>query len=148
MIATNPARRALAATTALVLALATLIGALAQGFGPAGPSPATGHSSIVASGIVSFEEGPSRWHVTRHTAQAGDDAVSSAQPGFIIAENTPILVILENDGTRYRLAQGEAMAIPATSPSAPRPSARRIASSSCRSCRRTAPSSRTAPTVS
>lgn len=116
MIATNPARRALAATTALVLALATLIGALAQGFGPAGPSPATGHSSIVASGIVSFEEGPSRWHVTRHTAEAGGDAVSSAQPGFIIAENTPVLVILENDGTRYRLAQGEAMAIPANAP--------------------------------
>lgn len=116
MIATTPARRALAATTALVLALATLIGALAQGFGPAGPSPATGHSSIVASGIVSFEEGPSRWHVTRHTAEAGDETVSSMQPGFIIAENTPVLVILENDGTRHRLAQGEAMVVLANTP--------------------------------
>lgn len=119
MIAHIPARsriapwRASAALAALLLSIALMMTALAQGFGPAGPSPATGHSSIVASGIVSFQEGLSRWHVTRHTAETGGAPYSSAQPGFVIAENTPLLVTLASDGMRYRLADGEAMAIPA-----------------------------------
>ena len=119
MIAHSPAgsriapRRAFAAVAALLLSIALMLTALAQGFGPAGPSPATGHSSIVASGIVSFQEGLSRWHVTRHTAEAGGSPFVAEQPGFIIAENTPLLVRLQSDGMPYRLADGEAMAIPA-----------------------------------
>lgn len=107
---TSP-RRAIAAAAALLLSIAVLMSAFAQGFGPAGPSPATGHSSIVASGIVSLEEGLSRWHVTRHVAEAGGAPHAVQQPGFVIAENTPVLVTLQSNGLRYRLADGEAMAI-------------------------------------
>jgi hypothetical protein len=108
-----PPRRASAAIVALLLSIMLMMSALAQGFGPAGPSPATGHSSIVASGLVSFEEGLSRWHVTRHTAETGAQAFQSTQVGFVIAENTPLLVTFEEAGLRSRLVEGEALAVPA-----------------------------------
>jgi hypothetical protein len=106
-------RRATAALAALLLSITLMVTALAQGFGPAGPSPATGHSSIVASGLVSFQEGLSRWHVTRHTAETGGEPYQSGQVGFVIAENTPLLVTFQDSGLRSRLADGEALAVPA-----------------------------------
>lgn len=105
--------RATAAIIALLLSIMLMMTAFAQGFGPAGPSPATGHASIVASGIVSFEEGLSRWHVTRHTAETGGQPFQSTQVGFVIAENTPLLVTFEEAGLRSRLVEGEALAVPA-----------------------------------
>lgn len=104
-------RRTITVLVALLLAAGALMSAVAQGFGPAGPSPATGHSSIVASGTISFEEGPARWHITRHIAEADGDPYSVNHPGFLIAENTPVLVTLESNGLRYRLADGEALAV-------------------------------------
>jgi hypothetical protein len=104
-------RNAIVALVALLLSVSALATALAQGFGPAGPSPATGHSSIVASGIVRMDEGLSRWHVTRHVAEVGGAPYVVEQPGFVIAETTPILVRLQSDGTLHRLAEGEALAI-------------------------------------
>jgi hypothetical protein len=104
-------RRSLSALLALLLAVGALMTAVAQGFGPAGPSPATGHSAIVASQTVDFEEGLARWHVTRHTAEAGGETFIAPRAGFVIAENTPVLVTLESTGLRYRLADGEAMGI-------------------------------------
>jgi hypothetical protein len=105
--------RATTAIIALLLSIMLMMTAFAQGFGPAGPSPATGHASIVASGIVSFEEGLSRWHVTRHTAETGGQPFQSSQVGFVIAENTPLLVTFEEAGLRSRLVEGEALAVPA-----------------------------------
>jgi hypothetical protein len=104
-------RRSLAAILSLLLAVGALMTAVAQGFGPAGPSPATGHSSIVASQTADFEEGLARWHVTRHTAEAGGETFTAPRAGFVIAESTPVLITLESTGLRYRLADGEAMGI-------------------------------------
>lgn len=104
-------RRAITVIAALTLSIVILMSAFAQGFGPAGPSAATGHSSIVATGIVTFEEGPARWHVTRHTAEAGGEPYTINRSGFLIAENTPLLVTLQSNSLRYRIAGGEALAV-------------------------------------
>lgn len=95
----------------LILGTASIATVLAQGLGPAGPSPVTGHASVVATGSVDLSEDSGRWHVTQHTAEDGGQAFESASQGFIIAENTPILVIVDNVHTT-RLAGGEAMSIP------------------------------------
>lgn len=103
----NPLRMVLI----LILSTASIATVLAQGIGPAGPSPVTGHASVVATGSVEVAEDSARWHVTRHTAEEGGAAFESATQGFVIAENTPVLVIIEGvHGTR--LAGGEAMSIP------------------------------------
>lgn len=95
--------------TALLIAVASIATAVGQGFGPAGPSPASGHTSVVANGVISLEEGPSRWHITRHIAEAGGNPTEITSPGFVLAENTPILVTDQASGNRYRLASGEAL---------------------------------------
>lgn len=96
----------------LVLSTVSLATAVAQGFGPAGPSPVTGHASVVATGTVDVVEDSGRWHITRHTAEAGGDTFMSDTQAFVIAENTPVLVTLTT-GESTRLAGGEAMSIPA-----------------------------------
>lgn len=99
-------------TIILILSTISIATALAQGMGPAGPSPVTGHASVVSTGTLDMPEDSARWHVTRHTAEEGAEPVQSTGQGFIIAENTPVLVIV--NGTQgTRLAGGEAMSIPA-----------------------------------
>jgi cell division septation protein DedD len=51
--------------------------------------------------------------VTRHTAETGGQPYQSDQVGFLIAENAPLLVTFQENGLRSRLADGEALAIPA-----------------------------------
>lgn len=95
----------------LILSTASIATVVAQGLGPAGPSPVTGHASVVATGSVDIPEQSARWHITRHTTGEGGSDFSSPTQGFIVAENTPILVVM--DGTHStRLAGGEAMSIP------------------------------------
>jgi quercetin dioxygenase-like cupin family protein len=96
----------------LILSTISLATAVAQGFGPAGPSPVTGHASVVATGTVDITESFGRWHITRHTAQVGGEVFTSPTQGFVIAENTPVLVTLPT-GESTRLAGGEALSIPA-----------------------------------
>lgn len=98
----------------LLLSTVSLATAVAQGFGPAGPSPVTGHASVVATGTLDITEDSGRWHVTRHTAEAGGEEFVSASQGFVIAETTPVLITLAN-GDATRLAGGEALSIPANS---------------------------------
>lgn len=102
-------RRMAAVLTALLIAVASMTTAVGQGFGPAGPSPASGHTSVVANGVVSLEEGNSRWHITRHVAEAGGNPITITSPGFVLAENTPLLLTNQATGERYRLASGEAL---------------------------------------
>ena len=95
----------------LILSTVSIATVVAQGLGPAGPSPVTGHASVVATGSVDVSEESARWHVTRHTTEEGGSEYSSPTQGFIIAENTPIFVLVDgSNGTR--LAGGEAMSVP------------------------------------
>jgi hypothetical protein len=96
----------------LLLSTASIATALAQGLGPAGPSPVTGHASVVATGPLEVIEDTGRWHVTRHAAEENGTVYESPAQGFVIAENTPVLV-MANGVHGTRLAGGEAMSIPA-----------------------------------
>ncbi len=107
----NHLARPLRLALLIVLSVASLATAFAQGFGPAGPSPVTGHASVVATGTVLVPEDSGRWHVTRHNADIGDEVHLSPTQGYVIAENTPILVTVD-DGNGTRLAGGEALSIP------------------------------------
>lgn len=97
----------------LVTVMVTTV--LAQGFGPAGPSPATGHAAVVAHGVISLEEGKTRWHIGYLVAEDGAKPVEIPSPGFIIAGTTPVLVSDQDTGFRTRLAQDEALMVPAGS---------------------------------
>lgn len=108
----NRISKTLRITLLLLISTISVATAVAQGFGPAGPSPVTGHASVVATGTTAVTESSGRWHVTRHTAEVGGEQFVSGSQGFVIAENTPILVILDN-GEQVRLAGGEAIGIPA-----------------------------------
>ncbi len=97
----------------LLLALSTVSVAtvLAQGFGPAGPSAQTGHASVTASGSSQIGEPSARWHITRHVTADTPIDFQTAQQGFVIVENTPLLVSINGDaGTR--VAGGESISIP------------------------------------
>ena len=106
----SPARLAVA-TLALLLAAPSIVAALAQGFGPAGPSPASGAAAVVAHGVVTLNEGNGRWHLTELTAETNAAPFDISVPGFIVAEGTPILVTDLASGERTRLAGGEAMMV-------------------------------------
>ncbi|HWV23328.1 MAG TPA: hypothetical protein VNZ58_03990 [Thermomicrobiales bacterium] len=101
------------ATGLIITAMVATV--FAQGFGPAGPSPASGHASVVAHGIVSLEKGETRWHIGRLVAEDGAKPVTFTTPGFLIAEMTPVLVTDQDSGLRTRLATDEAMMVPAGS---------------------------------
>ena len=106
----SPISRPVRLVLLLILSTVSLATAFAQGFGPAGPSPVTGHASVVSTGSVDVTEESGRWHVTRYTADIGDEQHLSTTQGYVIAENTPVLVTLDN-GHRTRLAGGEAMSV-------------------------------------
>jgi hypothetical protein len=101
----------LAVLAALVLAVTSIATVLAQGLGPAGPSPASGHASVVAHGVISLAEGNGRWHITRHIAEVGAAPIEITVSGFVIAEGTPILVTNVDTSVRQRLASGEALMV-------------------------------------
>ncbi|MGN6483722.1 MAG: hypothetical protein ACTHMX_04905 [Thermomicrobiales bacterium] len=105
----HPAAVAAFTAVALTLLLAgtTVIHALAQAVGPAAPSPAQGHASVIASGIASIPEGAKRWRVL--TQEASEDAVYQVVPstGFVYSNGTPLILIDVASARRQRLASGE-----------------------------------------
>jgi hypothetical protein len=94
-----------------VLAVASIAGAIAQSLGPsgpAGPSPATGHASVIAQGVIDLTGGDLRWNVTTRTADVSQGPVEITSPGFVLATRSPILVIDVDAQSKTRLASGEA----------------------------------------
>lgn len=110
-----PPRILLAMLATVLIVIAMLTSVLAQGFGPAGPSPATGHASVVAHGVISLAQGETRWHIGSLAAEDGAEPVTFTTPGFLIAGATPVLVTDQDTGLRFRLATDEAMMVPAGS---------------------------------
>lgn len=98
----------LAIALTLLLAGTTVMHALAQAVGPAGPSPAQGHAAVIASGIASIPEGARRWRVL--TQEASEEAVYQVVPstGFVYSTGTPLILIDVASARRQRLASGEA----------------------------------------
>lgn len=100
------------ALTALVLSailsVTAVAGVMAQGLGPAGPSPAQNGGSVIAQGVVEVPAVESTWRVSTFTAEAGADAIAIVNPAFVLARGTPLLVTDPTTGARSRIANGEA----------------------------------------
>lgn len=94
---------------AVMLAAGSILGVLAQALGPAGPSPARGHASVIAHGVVPIPDGQTRWRVLTQTATAGNDALYVTSQAFVLANGNPLLVTDLATQSRDRLASGEAM---------------------------------------
>jgi hypothetical protein len=102
-----PARSGLLLFGAL-LAVASIIGVMAQALGPAGPSPATGSAAVIAQGVYTVPAREHVWQVSTYTAEADADAATIANPTFVLSRATPLLVTNEVTGERLRIANGEA----------------------------------------
>lgn len=104
----NPALfRVLALGLSLLLAIASIAGVLAQGLGPAGPSPAQGNASVIAQGVAEIRDEATRWRVAAFSAEAGAQAIAVRYPAFVLGGTTPLLVTDANSGMRQRVAPGE-----------------------------------------
>lgn len=93
---------------AVALAVASVAGVMAQALGPAGPSPATGQSSVIAQGVITVPDGPQRWQVSTYTNDPGAEAITIEFPSFVLARSTPLLITDTESGHQIRLANGEA----------------------------------------
>ncbi|CAA9568098.1 MAG: hypothetical protein AVDCRST_MAG87-2132 [uncultured Thermomicrobiales bacterium] len=104
----NPAPyRVLALGLSLFLAVASIVGVLAQGLGPAGPSPAQGNASVIAQGVAQIRDVDTRWRVAAFNVEAGSEAIAVRYPAFVLGGTTPLLVTDLTAGTRQRVAPGE-----------------------------------------
>lgn len=92
-----------------LLAIGSILGVLAQALGPAGPSPAQGHASVIAHGIAHSPDSVARWRVFTTSATAGGKATEFSTSSFIFAAGNPLLVSEPATGYRQRLAAGEGM---------------------------------------
>ncbi len=104
----NPALiRVLALGLSLLLAVASIVGVLAQGLGPAGPSPAQGNASVIAQGVAQIRDVDTRWRIAAFSVEAGSAPIAVRYPAFVLGGTTPLLVTDLNAGTRQRVAPGE-----------------------------------------
>ncbi|HEV2066403.1 MAG TPA: hypothetical protein VGR08_06180 [Thermomicrobiales bacterium] len=113
-MSTSPARliisrRPLFALVAgAMIAVLSIAGAMGQALGPAGPSPAQNDASVIAQGVVDVPTSDSVWRVSTFIAEAGSEPVTIANPTFVLARATPLLVTDLTTGARVRVANGEA----------------------------------------
>lgn len=92
----------------VIIAGAGAAGALAQALGPAGPSPASGQSSVIAQGVIAVPDSPQRWQVSTYTTEPDPEPHLVAYPSFVLARSTPLLITDVDSGHQTRLAAGEA----------------------------------------
>ncbi len=92
----------------IMLALASVVGVMAQALGPAGPSPATGAASVIAQGVYNVSDSDYVWQVSTYTAESGSAPITINAPTFVIARTTPLLVTFLETGNQVRVANGEA----------------------------------------
>lgn len=100
----------LAAVVTLIALLGMQAGALARLQATLdGPSPATGHASVIAQGVSELPYDPVAWRVVRDTAEPLDVALPVERAlGFVVAEPDGVHVVDVSAGTQDRLAPGEA----------------------------------------
>ncbi|MBA2246912.1 MAG: hypothetical protein H0W23_02195 [Chloroflexia bacterium] len=87
--------------------IASIVGVLAQGLGPAGPSPAQGNASVIAQGVAQIQDVDTRWRIAAFSVQAGSEPIAVRYPAFVLGGTTPLLITDLNSGTRQRVAPGE-----------------------------------------
>ncbi len=96
---------------AILALVVPIVVAAAQQNGLDAPSPASGHASVLAQGIVTFPEGEFVCRVVERVAQPlGSAQYEEQELGFVIATDGPLLLADEVDGVPQqvaRLAVGE-----------------------------------------
>ena len=110
------ARRRLAAAAHAIAGLvagAVIVGspssAGAERVAAASEPVATGHSQVVAQGVVTLADGPYRWVATPHTVDAAGVTVDVETAAFVLAvAGSPVTTDVP-DGSRVRLGRGEAL---------------------------------------
>ncbi len=93
---------------ALVLGIASVAGVMAQALGPAGPSPASGVSAVIAQGVFTVPVGDQVWQVSTYTTEADAEPITIDHPAFVLARTTPLLITDDTTGNQSRIAIGEA----------------------------------------
>lgn len=96
---------------ALILATAGITTVMAQALGPAGPSPATGHASVVAQAVVELPEGDTVWRIRNIPVEDTATPIEASYPAFVTVDGVPILIENGVTGLRKRVASGEAAVI-------------------------------------
>ncbi len=100
-------RAMMALVLSAVITLVSIASVMAQGLGPAGPSPAQDGGSVIAQGVVDVSAVETVWRVSTFTAEAGSDPFTIGYPAFVLARATPLLVTDVSTGARSRVANGE-----------------------------------------
>ncbi len=106
-------------TLALIVALLTLAMSGLLGIVPVlgqsedVPSPARGHATVAAQGIVSLPSGELAWRVTRAAAPAESGSGQRSQAGFLLVDQGALVISDRAAKSRSRLASGEADFLPA-----------------------------------
>jgi hypothetical protein len=102
-------RRAVSVTTLIAALLAS--GSIADAASPAAPeppSPATGHSEVIAQGVVGFDAAAYRWSLGSHPVPAEGGDFTAAGGTFLALTSGPAVTVHGAEGTWSRLAAGEA----------------------------------------
>lgn len=73
------------------------------------PSPATGHAQVVATGVVTFDDGPFHWELTPNPATPEPSPLATGGPLFVVSDGPAALIVSDDDGPVARLAAGEAL---------------------------------------
>jgi hypothetical protein len=98
------------AIVALVMLAVASVGALAFRQEPV--SPALGHASVVAQGVVAISPGDLVWQVTERQGAGGEDPASDRDAGFVVAGSGQVLVA-DRQNPAALLLPGEAVFSPA-----------------------------------
>lgn len=102
--------RVIAPAVAAVLALSSVLGAVAFQLSPADPSPATGGARVVAQGVWEVPAEDLIWDVSLLKAETPANAdLTKGEVGFILADGGTILYEEPADCCTVRLAAGEAV---------------------------------------
>jgi hypothetical protein len=104
-------RKSFIGAALLAAAVAVVVGGTASALRRAAidpPSPAAGHSQVVATWLVNFESGPYEWNVAEHLVDSVGIDLAHTAPTFLIGDGDYSTVITGPE-VRGRLADGEAL---------------------------------------
>ncbi|MCC6314265.1 MAG: hypothetical protein IT337_09645 [Thermomicrobiales bacterium] len=105
-------RAALLALLAMSIAVPAMAFAL-QRLTADGPSPASGHASVIAQGVAPMPAPQVAWRVVLDTAETPGEAQAEQRAlGFAVADRSAIAIYDPTTGAQTRLAAGEAAFVP------------------------------------
>lgn len=107
--------RLFAIATALILAFAGVATIVAQALGPAGPSPVSGHASVVTQAVVDLPDGDAVWRIRDIEVNDAGTPVEADYPAFVMVQGVPIVVESGATELQQRIASGEAAVIASNS---------------------------------